>query len=179
MLPPPVPEAAAKAEDLDSTRSSDTFVDYKVRRVFETIFVSKKWSFFEKEDANSTIFLMSMKFINSKIPIKIMFDFKQNSNPENQVKVMTMMIYDITSINLNMLFDVRTNYDINSNSKGITCGFKQENPPVLSFRHQDEEGAEFPEGLTHFTQIRVSHEIKTSYFPLYWLFNRDPYNGLL
>ena len=51
---------------------------------------------------------MSMKFINSKIPIKIMFDFKQNSNPENQVKVMTMMIYDITSINLNMLFDVRT-----------------------------------------------------------------------
>jgi len=50
-----------------------------------------------------------MKFRNSKIPIKIMLDFKQNSNPENQVKIMTMMIYDITSINLKMLFDVRTN----------------------------------------------------------------------
>ena len=25
----------------------------------------------------------------------------------------------------------------------------------------------------------VSHEEKNSYFPLYWLFNRDPYYGLL
>ena len=25
----------------------------------------------------------------------------------------------------------------------------------------------------------VSHEKKTAYFPLYWLFNRGPYNGLL
>ena len=24
----------------------------------------------------------------------------------------------------------------------------------------------------------VSHEKKPSYFPLYWLINRDPYNGL-
>ena len=27
--------------------------------------------------------------------------------------------------------------------------------------------------------IQVSHENKSSYFPLYWLFNRDPYNSLL
>ena len=25
----------------------------------------------------------------------------------------------------------------------------------------------------------VSNEKNPSYFPLYWLFNRDPYNGLL
>ena len=25
----------------------------------------------------------------------------------------------------------------------------------------------------------MSHEKKPSYFPLYWLVNRDPYNGLL
>ncbi len=29
----------------------------------------------------------------------------------------------------------------------------------------------------HYNQL--SHEKKTSYFPLYWLVNRDPYNGLL
>ena len=27
--------------------------------------------------------------------------------------------------------------------------------------------------------LQVSQEIKPSYFPLYCLFNRDPYNGLL
>ena len=26
---------------------------------------------------------------------------------------------------------------------------------------------------------KVSHEQKPSYFPLYWLVNRDPYDGLL
>ena len=35
---------------------------------------------------------------------------------------------------------------------------------------------------THFTDFQpffqVSHEKKSSYFPLYWLFNRDPYHGL-
>ncbi len=28
-------------------------------------------------------------------------------------------------------------------------------------------------------QIQESHAKKPSYFPLYFLFNRDPYNGLL
>ena len=27
-------------------------------------------------------------------------------------------------------------------------------------------------------EIQLSHEKKPSYFPLYWLFNRDPHNGL-
>ena len=165
-----------KTYDSISTLSGPTRSDFK-QRVGETIFVSKKWTFFEKEDADSTIFLMSMKFINSKIPIKIMLEIqtKQQSRKSCQGNDNDDIWYYINQ--LEHAFWCQDKYDINSNSKGITCGFKQENPPVLSFRHQDEEGAEFPEGLTHFTQIRVSHEIKTSYFPLYWLVNRDPYNG--
>ena len=27
--------------------------------------------------------------------------------------------------------------------------------------------------------IQMSHEKESSHFPLYWLVNRDPYNGLL
>ena len=148
-----------KTYDSISTLSGPTRSDFK-QRVGETIFVSKKWTFFEKEDADSTICLMSMKFINSKIPIKIMLEIqtKQQSRKSCQGNDNDDIWYYINQ--LEHAFWCQDKYDINSNSKGITCGFKQENPPVLSFRHQDEEGAEFPEGLTHFTQIRVSHEIK-------------------
>ena len=30
-----------------------------------------------------------------------------------------------------------------------------------------------------YMQIQVSHEKNPYYFPLYWLVNKDPYNGLL
>ena len=30
-----------------------------------------------------------------------------------------------------------------------------------------------------FAHIKLSHEQNLYYFPLYWLVNKDPYNGLL
>ena len=39
----------------------------------------------------------------------------------------------------------------------------------------DEESASWGPGVT----TQVSQQKKPSYFPLYWLVNRDPYNGLL
>ena len=40
--------------------------------------------------------------------------------------------------------------------------------------------APFYHGLFLYHEMfhHMSHEKKTSYFPLYWLINRDPYNGL-
>ena len=36
-----------------------------------------------------------------------------------------------------------------------------------------------PETFTLKWLFQLSHEKKNSYFPLYWMVNRDPYNGLL
>ena len=36
-----------------------------------------------------------------------------------------------------------------------------------------------PNARRMYEKYHLSQEKKTYYFPLYWLFNRDPYNGLL